>query len=101
MTSNSDYVEFLDASEPASERGIVGWVSREGVSEAEAIEVARRDAQSLEACVPLKIEPVLMRLQSEVEARINGGDEDGNPLWVECTKRARRPVPYWRVEVAS
>lgn len=46
--------------------------------------------------VALSAVPVLMRLQSEVEGRISGFE--GEPMMVECTARAKRPLPHWRIE---
>jgi hypothetical protein len=89
---------FLEPSEIAYEYGVVGWVSHEiAPTKADAIAYAYSHG-AVDADSPLSATDVLMRLQSEIEAKINGGDDDGNPQWVQCTKRARRPVAYWRVE---
>jgi hypothetical protein len=83
---------FLWPGEIASER-LSGWVSREVVADPEeAITLAAR-----ELGVPrerITLAPVLMREESEVEARINGHEF---PQWVECTARAKSPERFWRV----
>lgn len=44
----------------------------------------------------IELHPVLLREQSEVEAKVAGNEF---PCWVECTTRARRAEPFWRVEL--
>lgn len=86
--------EFMHPDEVASEDGVDGWLSREEIPD---IDEATR-AAAAELAVPaecLRLTPVLMREQSEVEARIHGHEA---PYWVECTKRARHPERMWRVE---
>lgn len=90
--------EFLEPTTDDDGR-LVGWVADNGISAAEAIrQVAHEldlDPDTLEA------RAVLMRWQSEVEARIEPLNEDEVPVMVECTKRARDPKPFWRIEVAT
>lgn len=91
----------LEPDSVAFSHGVVGWVSHERAStRTEAIQYVR-DHADFDVPSSLRAVDVLMRLQSEVEARINGGDEDGDPQWVQCTKRARHPVPYWRIEAVA
>jgi hypothetical protein len=72
---------------------ILGWLSREAVpSESEARALAADEL--LEPPESLALTPVLMRVESEVEAKINGHEA---PLWVECTSRAKKAEPFWRV----
>lgn len=42
-----------------------------------------------------EIRSVLMRELDPIACKIRGVD-DG--WWVECTPRAKRPVPFWRIE---
>lgn len=71
------------------------WVSRLAVPDPEeAITLAAK-----ELCVEreyLELRPILMREESEVDARINGHEF---PHWVPCTRRARAYEPFWRVEI--
>lgn len=95
--------ELMPPDEVASERGIYGWICREAVpDEDEARALAAEQASGFEARVvapeELKLTPVLMREESEVEANINGHEF---PLTVECTARARDHAPYWRIEGAT
>lgn len=41
----------------------------------------------------------LYRVQSEIEARIEGGDEDGNPCWVPCTSRSKSAEEFWVFDI--
>lgn len=84
---------FLEPDEWAGE-WCDGWISRVAFPHAgEALAEAKRLLGIPSESIKLK--PVLLREESEVEANINGHEF---PLWVECTKRAKRPVPYWRIE---
>lgn len=84
--------------EIASERGVVAYVAREAHPDAaEAIAVADREDGLGRPVAEMRAVPVLLREESEVEAKIHGHEF---PLWVECTTRARSPVPYWRVDSA-
>lgn len=90
----------LEANETSYEDGIYGWISREHVP---TIEEARAVAVKelwggIEEAAELRLTPVLMRLESEVEAKIKGREF---PNWVECTTRASKSDPYWRVERTS
>ena len=49
--------------------------------------------------VALSAKPILMRVESDVEAKINGRQDEN--CYVECTSRARRPELFWRVERAA
>lgn len=81
--------------EAASEE-IVGWVSREAFPDRdEAAEYARRE---FDVTSRLSLTPVLLREESEVEARIHGHEF---PHWVQCTPRARAYAHYWRVEMVG
>lgn len=81
--------------EIASEDGVVAYVGRGAFPDAEAAiaEAAREDTLSREA-TGMRAEAILMREESEVEARINGHEF---PLWVECTTRAKAHAAYWKV----
>jgi hypothetical protein len=46
--------------------------------------------------VALSAKPILMRVESDVEAKINGREDEN--CYIECTARARRPELFWRVE---
>lgn len=92
---------FLLANEEAYERGILGWMirppgeeqaARSAVQE-RAMEYVRREVGIVDG--HLHLTPVLLREESEVEAKINGHE---SPLWVECTARAKRAESYWRIE---
>lgn len=91
------YVEsVLLPDEIASEDGIVAYVARDAFPTADsAIAAAVREDGLGRPAPGMRAEPILMREESEVEAKINGHEF---PLWVECTKRARRYERYWRVE---
>jgi hypothetical protein len=69
----------------------------------EVVELVERELRDLgyldeDQTVSLQAKRVLMRMETDVEARIAG--RDGENCLVECTSRARRPYPYWRVERA-
>lgn len=84
--------------EAAYEGGAFGWISRSAVPDAEeAITLAAEALQDYPR-ERIQLRPVLMREQSEVEAKIAGEEF---PLWVQCTKRARQHEPFWRVEVTD
>jgi hypothetical protein len=86
--------EFMWPDE-ASYEDFDGWLSRDAIPDPEGAITAA--AQALE--VPrerIELVPVLMREESEVEAKINGHEF---PCWVECTRRARKPEPFWRVVI--
>lgn len=72
-----------------------GWLSRDAIPDPEeAITLAAQALGVKRERVAL--EPVLMREESEVEAKIAGHEF---PCWVECTRRAKHPEPFWRVVV--
>jgi hypothetical protein len=72
-----------------------GWLSRITFTDPEeAITVAATELGVARERIELR--PVLMRQQSEVEAKIPGNEF---PCWVECTTRARRCEPFWRIEL--
>jgi hypothetical protein len=89
--------ELLLADEYAYEDGRLCWVSREmHPRKEEAADYAVRQLADRDVTRDLiRLIPVLLRLESEVEANINGHE---CPYWVECTTRAKHPLPYWRVE---
>jgi hypothetical protein len=57
-----------------------------------------RDWIGYDSVEAVKLTPVLLREESEVESKINGHEF---PFMVECTARARHPEPYWRIEIAK
>lgn len=61
-----------------------------------AIAAAEREDPLGRLAAGMRAESILMREESEVEAKIHGHEF---PLWVPCTKRARAYAAYWRVEV--
>lgn len=85
---------WLEADEVASEQGRCGWVARDLYPDAAEAEAFAR-TRMYGSPERLHLTPVLMREESEVEANINGHEF---PMYVECTARAKRPLPYWRVE---
>lgn len=86
---------ILVPDETASELGVVAFVSCDAFPEAtDAIRVALREDYLGRSEAGVRAVPILMRLVSEVEAKINGNE---TPFWVECTKRAKAPVAYWKV----
>lgn len=91
------YVEpWLEADDAAQDSGWLGWVSRDQYPVREVAEEHARRWLGYGHTDPLQLTPVLLRLESDVEAAINGHEF---AFYVECTERARSPHPYWRVEV--
>jgi hypothetical protein len=89
--------EFMFPDEESKSDALLGWVSREDVPDPEeAMRIAADDLGDYG--IAMQAQPVLMREESEVEAEINGHEF---PYWVECTKRAREPEPFWRIESVS
>ena len=86
--------DFLEPDEWAAET-CLGWLSRDTFPDVgpAMTEAARLLREPVERIV---LTPVLMREESEVEAKINGHEV---PMWVECTSRAKSPMRYWRVNV--
>jgi hypothetical protein len=89
--------EWLEADEVAADAGRFGWVSRDAFPDEPEAEAFAR-SQIVGPPERLALSPVLMRGESAVEAEINGHEF---PMYVECTTRAKKPMPYWRVELAA
>ncbi len=86
---------ILVPDEAASELGVVAFVSRDAFPDAtDAIRAALREDYLGRSEAGVRAMPILMRQVSEVEAKINGHE---TPFWVECTKRAKVHVAYWKV----
>lgn len=78
--------------EMASENGVIAYVARGAYPDPRAaIARAMRECGGRPGA---KAVAVLLRLESQVETKINGHEDQ---LWVECTARAKSPVAYWKV----
>lgn len=74
-------------------RLVVGWENRRDGQDPDTL---RAEFEAYEGH-PLVLVPILCRFASEVECKINGW-EDGT--FVDCTSRAKNPMPMWRIEHA-
>lgn len=88
--------DFLWPSEETPTR-IKGWLSRQAIPDGD--EACAIVAHELGVSVDrVQLRPMLMREESEVEARINGHEM---PYLVECTRRAKQSQPYWCATLAE
>lgn len=86
---------------PTIRRGVDGegpvYVSaRVAGTGAEAVAFAIADGEIPRDYEDADTAHVLMRELDETACKIRGLDW---PWWVECTTRARNPVPFWRIDV--
>jgi hypothetical protein len=83
----------------------VAWVERvDGDDPFDVLKLVVNDLRYLgyldkDQGVALSAKPILMRVESDVEAKINGRADEN--CYIECTTRARHPYPFWRVERAA
>lgn len=103
----TDNVMYREDEDPLEDRppATVCWVYRNPLDrEEEIVQLVLDDLRQLgylesDDTVNLRATPILMRVETDVEARIAG--REGENCMLECTKRAKYPEPYWRVERIS
>lgn len=76
--------------------GPVFVLRREAATAEDAVVFAIRNGELNSDDVPDQIGIVLMRELDPIACKIRGV-EDG--YWVQCTKRAKAPVQFWRIDL--
>ena len=78
---------------------VLGWHDRtEDQDDRQLLAEFEAYHASMGAPASLTLRPILMRIASDVECRINGW-EDGS--MVRCTTSAKKSWPMWQIEIAA
>lgn len=73
---------------------VIGWENRSDDQDPDQL---RAELEAWEGHA-LVLVPILCRWATEVECKINGWE---GGTFVDCTSRAKNPMPFWRIEWAD